>query len=216
MTTTVEMKSTSRAAHVARDLMLPPLNPDHGGGLGFGILIRESLDSLLANKGRALLTMLGVIIGVASVVALMALGNGASAEITGQVQSIGTNLIFIMPSTPTNNMQMRGQSMMQGTTPQTLTVDDAQAIKQLGLPVNGVASTFNGSGEMVAPAASTFAQIAGTNAEYFALNELDRGTGRVLHGRAGSQRRARRRARFKPGQGPVWRRAGGRPDCTGA
>ena len=59
------------------------------------------LDSLLANKGRALLTMLGVIIGVASVVALMALGNGASAEITGQVESAGTNLIFIMPSTPT-------------------------------------------------------------------------------------------------------------------
>ncbi len=180
MTTTVDMKSANRAAQVSRDLMLPPLNPDQGGGLGLGILIRESLDSLLANKGRALLTMLGVIIGVASVVALMALGNGASAQITGQVQSIGTNLIFIMPSAPSSNMRLRGQAMMQGTTPQTLTVDDAKAIEGLGLPVNGVASIFNGSAEMVAPAASTFAQIAGTNAAYFTLNELSAAQGALF------------------------------------
>lgn len=176
MTTTVDMKTANRAAHVSQELMLAPLDPDHAGGLRFDVLLRESLDSLLANKGRSLLTMLGVIIGVASVVALMALGNGASAEITGQVQSIGTNLVFVMPSAPTNNRQSGGQSMRQsmmtGTTPQTLTVDDADAIEGLGLPVRGVASTFSGSGEMIAPAASAFAQIAGTNADYFALNEL--------------------------------------------
>src|SRR5512141_691551 len=111
MTTTVDMKSTRSSAHVERELLLPPLNPNHAGGLGLGILVRESLDSLLANKGRALLTMLGVIIGVASVVALMALGNGASAEITGQVESAGTNLVFVMPSLPSSNMQVRGQAM---------------------------------------------------------------------------------------------------------
>ena len=172
MTTTADMKTTHREAHVSRDLMLPPLNPDHSGGLSVGILISESLDSLLANKGRALLTMLGVIIGVASVVALMALGNGASREITGQVQSIGTNLVFVMPSAPTSNMQSRGQALMQGTTPQTLTVDDAKAIEGLGLPLNGVASVFNGSGDMVAPAANAFAQITGVNSTYFSLNEL--------------------------------------------
>ncbi len=180
MTTTVDMKSRNVAANVTRELLLPPLDPDQGGGLGVGVLVRESLDSLLANKGRALLTMLGVIIGVASVVALMALGNGASREITGQVQSIGTNLIFIMPSAPSSNMQLRGQAMMQGTTPQTLTVDDAKAIEGLGLPLNGVASVFNGSGEMVAPAASVFAQISGVNASYFALNELSAAQGTVF------------------------------------
>jgi putative ABC transport system permease protein len=180
MTTTVDMKSRNVAANVTRELLLPPLDPNQGGGLGVGVLVRESLDSLLANKGRALLTMLGVIIGVASVVALMALGNGASREITGQVQSIGTNLIFVMPSAPSSNMQLRGQAMMQGTTPQTLTVDDARAIEGLGLPLNGVASVFNGSGEMVAPAASVFAQISGTNASYFTLNELSAAQGVVF------------------------------------
>ena len=177
MTTTVDLKSRNAGANVARDLMLPPLDPNQAGGLSLGTLIRESLDSLTANKGRALLTMLGVIIGVASVVALMALGNGASREITGQVESIGTNLIFIMPSTPSSNMRLRGQTMMNGTTPQTLTVDDAKAIQDLGLPLNGVASMFNGTGEMVAPAASTFTQITGANASYFALNELSAAEG---------------------------------------
>jgi putative ABC transport system permease protein len=112
-----------------------------------------------------------VIIGVASVVALMALGNGASAEITGQVQSIGTNLIFVMPSTPNTSSRGNSQAMMSGSTPQTLSVDDAKAIAALGLPLNGVAPQFSGSGELVAPAASQFGQIAGTTAEYFSLTD---------------------------------------------
>jgi len=56
-----------------------------------------ALDSLLSNKMRAVLTMLGVIIGVAAVIALMALGNGVNGFITGELTSIGTNLISITP-----------------------------------------------------------------------------------------------------------------------
>ncbi len=55
-----------------------------------------ALDSLLANKLRSVLTMLGVIIGVASVIALMAIGNGVNQSITGEIQSIGTNLIILV------------------------------------------------------------------------------------------------------------------------
>jgi putative ABC transport system permease protein len=172
MTTTADMESSIGDARVNTRLTLAPLNPDHTGGLGLGVLVRESLDSLLANKGRALLTMLGVIIGVASVVALMALGNGASAEITGQVQSIGTNLIFVMPSTPNSSSRSNSQAMMSGAIPQTLSVDDAKAIQALGLPLNGIAPSFSGSGELVAPAASQFSQISGTTAEYFSLTDL--------------------------------------------
>ncbi len=54
-----------------------------------------AVDSLLANKMRAVLTTLGVIIGVAAVIALMSIGNGVSASITDEIQSIGTNLISI-------------------------------------------------------------------------------------------------------------------------
>ena len=77
--------------------MLAPLDADAGAGFSLAEVVRVSFDSLLANKTRSFLTMLGVIIGVASVVALLALGNGAQASITGQVQSIGTNLIFVLP-----------------------------------------------------------------------------------------------------------------------
>ncbi|HIP72961.1 MAG TPA: ABC transporter permease, partial [Anaerolineae bacterium] len=54
-----------------------------------------ALDSILANKMRSVLTMLGVIIGVASVIALMAIGNGFSEDITGQISAIGSNLLTI-------------------------------------------------------------------------------------------------------------------------
>ena len=54
-----------------------------------------ALDALLANKLRAVLTMLGVIIGVAAVIALVSIGNGLDAFITGEIQSIGSNLLFV-------------------------------------------------------------------------------------------------------------------------
>ena len=87
------------------DVTQPTLDPvidtplDHEGaaGVGPGEVVRIALESLLANKTRALLTMLGVIIGVGSVVALMALGNGATAGITSQIQAIGTNVLTVIP-----------------------------------------------------------------------------------------------------------------------
>ncbi len=71
------------------DELLPPLNRPNGSIAIFEITTIAWL-SLMANKMRSLLTMLGIIIGVASVVALLALGNGVSAQITGQVTSLGT------------------------------------------------------------------------------------------------------------------------------
>ncbi len=59
--------------------------------------VRVALDGLLANKLRSALTMLGVIIGVAAVIALMSVGEGAQAQITEQINSIGTNMLIIMP-----------------------------------------------------------------------------------------------------------------------
>ncbi len=76
--------------------MLPPLDSAGSASVSLWEVARIAFNSLLANKVRSLLTMLGVIIGVASVVALLALGNGASASITGQIQAIGTNLLTVM------------------------------------------------------------------------------------------------------------------------
>src|SRR5512143_1879582 len=83
-------------------LILEPLQENGSATVSLSEVGRLALDSLLANKVRSLLTMLGVIIGVASVVALLALGNGASAAITGQIQSIGTNVLSIIPGRLSN------------------------------------------------------------------------------------------------------------------
>ena len=145
--------------------MLAPLDADAGAGFNLAEVVRVSFDSLFANKTRSFLTMLGVIIGVASVVALLSLGNGAQASITGQVQSIGTNLIFVFPGSLSGRP---GETVAA----QNLTMDDVQAISDLGLPLNGIAPQFNGSADIVAPAADKSASIAGTTPAYFALQDL--------------------------------------------
>jgi len=162
------------AKAVASPEMLTPLVARSSGGLGLLDVIQEAFDSLLANKGRALLTMLGIIIGVASVVALMALGSGASASITGEIQSIGTNLIFILPSSPKNH----GPSDFSSA--QTLSLDDARAIAALNLPINGIAPQFAGSVQFVAAAANEYGSLVGTTTDYFQLNDLHVTNGSLL------------------------------------
>ena len=73
-------------------------------------VIRESLESLNANKMRAALTMLGIVIGVAAVIAMLAVGTGAQDTILGSISGIGTNLLFVFQG----NMQedIRNEEML--------------------------------------------------------------------------------------------------------
>ncbi len=113
--------------------------------------LRVALGSLVANKMRSALTMLGIIIGVGAVIALMSVGRGAQATVTQQIRSMGTNLLFIMPGAARGEGGARQGS---GTAP-TLTYEDAIAIGEPGV-IPEVAAT--------APEMSSFAQvIAGSN-----------------------------------------------------
>jgi putative ABC transport system permease protein len=156
----------SETQQTAPGEMLAPLDADTGAGFNLAEVVRVSLDSLFANKTRSFLTMLGVIIGVASVVALLSLGNGASATITGEVQSIGTNLIFVLPG----NVNPRRPGATSAA--QNLTMEDFQAISGLGLPLNGTSPQFSGNTDIVAPAADKNATIIGTTPAHFALQDL--------------------------------------------
>ena len=89
--------------------------------------IRVALRALGANKLRTTLTMLGIIIGVAAVIALMSIGRGAQAQVTSQIQSLGTNLLFIRPGVDPDQGGVRSAP---GSAP-TLTLDDADAIALL-------------------------------------------------------------------------------------
>ena len=111
--------------------------------------IRESLltalRSLRANKVRSGLTMLGIIIGVGAVIAMLSIGRGAQAQITEQIQSIGTNLLFVLPGAATQG----GVRQASGSA-QTLTYEDALAMAD---PANCP------SVALVAPEIGTGAQI---------------------------------------------------------
>jgi putative ABC transport system permease protein len=85
--------------------------------------LRVAWDGLLANKMRSGLTMLGVIIGVAAVISLLSIGEGAQASITDQISSVGTNLLMVMPG----SLSQGGVRGAFGSAA-TLTYDDAEAI----------------------------------------------------------------------------------------
>ncbi|MDE3090783.1 MAG: ABC transporter permease, partial [Chloroflexota bacterium] len=105
--------------------------------------LRVAMRSLSANKMRAGLTMLGIIIGVMSVIAMLSIGQGAQAAITNQITSIGTNLLYIRPGAT----QQGGVRSAAGSA-STLTMEDGQSLATVP---NIVA---------VAPEVDSFAQVA--------------------------------------------------------
>jgi putative ABC transport system permease protein len=118
----------------------------------------EALESLTANKMRSGLTVLGIIIGVAAVIAMMALGRGAQSTITGQINGIGSNLIFVTA----------GNQQEEVRNPKQLTLSDAQAIADpLSAPlVSGVAPYVSESLEVSTGKESERVSILGVTAAY--------------------------------------------------
>lgn len=167
MTTTIAPAAPPEARPELADLpILEPLGAEGNSTVGVGEVVRLAFDSLLANKVRAFLTMLGVIIGVASVVALLSLGNGASDAITASVASTGTNILTVMPGSASN----RGPGSTGAA--QTLTLADAEAIGRLNLPIVGPAPQYGGSQQLVAPAADVGATVTGIVPDYLTINNL--------------------------------------------
>ncbi len=100
--------------------------------------VHIALQSLGANKLRSGLTMLGIIIGVMSVIAMLSIGQGAQAQVTKQIESIGTNLLFIRPGA----IQQNGVASAGGTAA-TLTLQDAQALQGLPGIIGVLPETFS-------------------------------------------------------------------------
>ncbi len=103
-----------------------------------------ALRALKANKMRTLLTMLGIIIGVAAVIAMLAVGTGATRKITEQISTMGSNLLIVLPGSTTSG----GIRMGAGTQP-TLTAGDAQAISTEAPAVDAVAPVLSGTAQVV-------------------------------------------------------------------
>ena len=125
--------------------------------------LRTALRSLGANKLRAGLTLLGIVIGVTAVISLMSIGRGAQEAITSRIESLGTNLLFVRPGASTDG-GIRGA---QGSA-STLTLDDAYALLDpvFAPSVAAVAPEVSSSGQIVAGRKNTFSQIVGVTPEY--------------------------------------------------
>jgi len=107
-------------------------------------IVNIALRSLIANAMRSFLAILGIIIGVAAVVTMVAIGTGASEKISEQISSIGSNMILILPGSTT-----QGGIRMGAGTQQTLTMADAEAIAKECSAVSAVAPVISGTAQVV-------------------------------------------------------------------
>ncbi|MGC9357909.1 MAG: ABC transporter permease [Anaerolineae bacterium] len=125
--------------------------------------VRLALRALAANKLRAVLTMLGIIIGVGAVITLLSVGQGVQTYITEQFQSIGTNLFFIIP----------GSFQQELEKPAYLTLRDAEALQDPAQApdILRVAPTLQGNGKVSIPGEEKNTEIVGVTQEYAAVRD---------------------------------------------
>src|SRR6185437_3654269 len=126
-------------------------------------ILEETYTALSANKVRSGLTILGIVIGISSVIAMVAIGNGASNSISASIASIGSNLIIVMPGAQRNFGA--GASVGRGTA-QSLTAADGDAIAASVENVAGIAYDINSRQQVTAPGTNTNTSIIGTTPAY--------------------------------------------------
>jgi putative ABC transport system permease protein len=139
------------------------------------MVLRVALKALRVNKLRSSLTMLGMIIGVAAVIAMLAIGGGAQERVREQLKNLGSNLMLIIPGSTTTSGVRLGTGAAQ-----TLTEEDAQAI---ALDVEGVvvaAPALRGSGQVVAGNANWSTQFFGTTNDYLIARDWPLQSGRLF------------------------------------
>ena len=127
------------------------------------MIIRVAFRALVRNKMRAALTMLGIIIGVSAVIAMVSIGQGASASVQAQIESIGTNLLFVSAGAQ-NVGGVRSGTGDSGTN--TLTVEDLEAIKREVPSVSMVTPSINARSQLVAGNMNWNTSLLGVSDQY--------------------------------------------------
>ncbi|MEW6714013.1 MAG: ABC transporter permease [Nitrospirota bacterium] len=135
--------------------------------------LKISLRALRVNKMRSALTMLGVIIGVGAVIAMLAVGAGASRQIEEQIASIGSNLIMVVPGATSAGGVRFGSG-----TQSTLSLDDAEAIQKEASGVSYVAPVHSGTAQVVYGSQNWSTGITGTTANMLFVRDWPLSAGR--------------------------------------
>jgi len=132
-------------------------------------LSEEVSFSLIANKSRSFLTILGIVIGIASVIAMISIGQGSQSAITNSIQSLGSNLISVTPGA--QRSFGAGASSGRGSA-QTLKNTDATAIAEQVANVKAVAPGYSTRYQVTLKGANTNTTIMGTSPEYFSIRNV--------------------------------------------
>jgi putative ABC transport system permease protein len=138
-------------------------------------VLRIALKALRVNKLRSALTMLGMIIGVAAVIAMIAIGSGAQERVREQIKNLGSNLILVFPGSTTASGVRLGTGAAQ-----TLSEDDAAAIARDVPGVVVAAPSVRGSGQVVAGNSNWATQFFGTNNDYLTARDWGVASGRAF------------------------------------
>jgi len=133
-------------------------------------LLQETYSAIFMNKVRSGLTILGIIIGIGSVVAMISIGQGAQGQIQSSIESIGSNLIMVMPG-----FQMGAGSQVRSSrgSAQTLTQKDANAVSEQVSFVEAVAPEISGRYQITAKGTNTNTSVIGTVASYSQVRNIE-------------------------------------------
>lgn len=149
-------------------------------------ILLETFSSLLSNKVRSGLTILGIVIGIASVISMLAIGRGAQNSIKASIESIGSNLIMVMPGA------QRGPGTMVSSgrgSAKTLTLEDAEEMSKFG-SLSAVAPDVTGQYQITAKGNNTNTRVVGTVTAYQTVRNVQIAVGSFItegHQRGGSR-----------------------------
>ena len=130
-------------------------------------LFKIALRALANNKLRAFLTMLGIIIGVASVIAMLASGQGSKKSIQQQISEMGSNMIMIHPGA-----EMRGGVRQDPSAMQTLKLENYEKLSEECTNLSGISPNVSSSGQLVAGANNYPSSVSGVSMDYLTIRQL--------------------------------------------
>jgi putative ABC transport system permease protein len=138
-------------------------------------LVKEATESIARNKMRSLLTMLGIVIGVAAVIVMVAIGNGASQQIASSIKKMGTNVIMIMPTSTTHAGASLGAA-----TYNKLTVADAMKIKREATLVAAVSPVVVTEAQVIGGNGNWKTRINGVSTDFFTIRDWNTSLGEIF------------------------------------
>ena len=130
-------------------------------------LFKIAIRAIGANKLRSFLTALGIIIGVASVITMLAIGQGSKKSIQANIAEMGSNMIMIHPGA-----DMRGGVRQDASSMETLKMNDYQSLKDECNYISAISPVVNSSGQFIYGSNNTPSSIYGVNQDYLAIRQL--------------------------------------------